>query len=108
MEHAEPGVVPYSPLFPASNLPSTAKFNILYGDFERTAMPKLKELMRGKDLAFYAANLPPDVTFEVSVEVVGDAATLTREQIAGVEEARRSLEFATEPEIDAVYAKYGA
>ncbi len=34
--------------------------------------------MRGKDLAFYAAKLPPDVTFEVSVQVVGDAAALTR------------------------------
>jgi len=33
---------------------------------------------------------------------------LTREQIAGVEEARRSLDFASEQEINAVYAKYGA
>ena len=71
-------------------------------------MQKLKEQMRGKDLAYYAANLPPDATFNVSVEVVDDAASLTPEQIAGVEEARRSLEFATEQEIDAVYAKYGA
>ena len=30
------------------------------------------------------------------------------ERIAGVEEARRSLEFATEREIDADYAKHGA
>ena len=64
--------------------------------------------MRGKDLACYAANLPPDATFEVSVELVDDAATLTPEQIAGVEKARRSLEFASEQEIDAVYAKHGA
>ncbi len=71
-------------------------------------MSEIKEQMRGKDLAYFAANLPPEATFEVSVQIVGDAATLTREQIAGVEEARRSLEFATEPEIDAVYAKYGA
>ena len=71
-------------------------------------MQKLKEQMRGKDLAYYAANLPPDATFKVSVEVVDDAATLTPEQIAGVEDARRSLEFASEQEIDAVYAKHGA
>ena len=71
-------------------------------------MKKLKEQMRGKDLAYYAANLPPDATFEVSIQVVGDSATLTPEQIAGIEEARRSLEFATEQEINAVYAKYGA
>ena len=71
-------------------------------------MQKLKEQMRGKDLACYAANLPPDATFEVSVELVDDAATLTPEQIAGVEKARRSLEFASEQEIDAVYAKHGA
>ena len=64
--------------------------------------------MRGKDLAYYAANLPPDATFEVSIQVVSDSATLTAEQIAGVEEARRLLEFATEQEINAVYAKYGA
>ncbi len=71
-------------------------------------MQKLKEQMRGKDLAYYAANLPPDATFEVSIEVVGDSTTLTTEQIAGVEEARRSLEFASEQEINAVYEKYGA
>ncbi len=71
-------------------------------------MQKLNEQMRGKDLAYYAANLPSDATFEVSIEVVGDAAVLTPEQIAGVEHARRSLEFASEQEIDAVYAKYGA
>ncbi len=71
-------------------------------------MQKLKEQMRGKDLAYYAANLPPDATFEVSIQVVGDSATLTPEQIAGVEKARRSLEFATEQEINAVYAKHGA
>ena len=71
-------------------------------------MQKLKEQMRGKDLAYYAANLPPDATFEVSIEVVGDSTTLTEEQIAGVEEAGRSLEFASEQEINAVYAKYGA
>ena len=71
-------------------------------------MAKLKERMRGKDLAYFAANLPPDATFEVSVEVVGDSTTLTPEQITGVEEARRSLEFATEKEINAVYTKYGA
>lgn len=47
---------------------------------------------------------PPDATFEVSVEVVGDHAALTPEQIAGVEKARRSLEFASEQEINAVYA----
>ncbi len=64
--------------------------------------------MRGKDLAFYAANLPPEATFEVSIEIVEDATRLTAEQIAGVEEARRTLDFATEKEIDAVYAKYGA
>jgi len=89
-------------------LPLIAKFHLLYEDSERTTMAKLKEQMRGKDLAFYAAKLPPDVTFEVSVQVVGDAAALTREQIAGVEEARRSLDFASEQEINAVYAKYGA
>jgi len=71
-------------------------------------MPKLKEQMRGKDLAFYAANLPPEATFEVSVEVVEDITRLTPEQIAGIEKARRTLDFATEKEIDAVYAKYGA
>jgi len=71
-------------------------------------MPKLKEQMRGKDLAFYAANLPPEATFEVSVEVVEDTTRLTSEQIAGIEKARRTLDFATEKEIDAVYAKYGA
>ena len=71
-------------------------------------MQKLKEQMRGKDLAYYVANLPPDATYEVSIEVVGDSTTLTPEQIAGVEEARRSLELATEQEINAVYAKYGA
>ena len=71
-------------------------------------MQKLKEQMRGKDLAFYAANLPPDATFEVSIQVVGNSATLTPEQIVGVEAARRSLELATEQEINAVYAKYGA
>jgi hypothetical protein len=81
---------------------------IIWLDIERTAMQKLKEQLRGKDLAFYAANLPPDATFEVSVQVVGDDATLTPEQIAGVEEARRSLEFASKQEIDAVYAKHGA
>ena len=46
-------------------------------------MQKLKEQMRGKDLAYYAANLPPDATYEVSIEVVGDSTTLTPEQIAG-------------------------
>ena len=51
-------------------------------------MQKLKEQRRGTDLADYAA-------------------TLTAEQIAGVEAGRRSLEFASEQEIDAVYAKYG-
>ena len=71
-------------------------------------MQKLKEQMRGKDLAYYAANLPPDANYEVSIEVVGDYNTLTTEQIAGVEEARRSLVIATEQEINAVYAKYGA
>ncbi len=85
-----------------------AKSFILQAGFERTTMQKLKEQMRGKDLAYYAANLPPDATFEVSVEVVGDSATLTPQQIAGVEEARRLLEFATEREINAVYAKHGA
>jgi hypothetical protein len=69
---------------------------------------KLKEQMCGKNLAFYAANLPPDATFEVSIEVVGDAEALTAEQIAGVDAARRSLKFATEQEIDAVYSKRGA
>lgn len=71
-------------------------------------MPKLKEQMRGKDLAFFAASLPPDATFEVSVQVVGDSTTLTPEQIDGVEEARRTLDYATESEINEVYAKYGA
>ncbi len=52
--------------------------------------------------------LPPEATFEVSIEVVGDGAVLTPEQVAGIKEARRSLEFASEKEIDAVYAKYGA
>ena len=64
--------------------------------------------MRGKDLAYYAANRPPDAPSEVSIQVVGDSSTLTPEQLAGVEEARRSLELATEKEINAVYAKYGA
>ena len=50
-------------------------------------MAKLNDLMRGKDLADYAANLPPDATFKVSVEAVDGAASLTPVQIAGVHEA---------------------
>lgn len=44
----------------------------------------------------------------VAADVAEDVVSLSSEQIASVEEARRSLEFATEQEIDAIYAKYGA
>jgi len=71
-------------------------------------MANTKARMRGKDLVCYAAHLPPNATFEVSVQVVEEISRLTPEQIAGVEKARRSLELASEQEIDAVYAKYGA
>ena len=84
------------------------EFAGLWEEFENTTTAKLKKKIRGKNLAYYAANLPPDRTFEVSVETVDDGGALTSAWIAGVEEARRSLEFASEQEIDAVYAKHGA